>query len=46
MRSPPPRASRAPGYTALMARGHVNELVEIGRGMAGGRVCRRRVGDL
>jgi hypothetical protein len=46
MRFAPPRASRAPGYTAPMARGHVNELDEVWRGMADGRSCWRRVANL
>ena len=39
MRFAPTRASRAPEYTALMARGHVNELDEVWWGMADGRSC-------
>jgi hypothetical protein len=35
----PPRASRAPGYTALMARGHVDECEDVERGMAEDRSC-------
>jgi hypothetical protein len=46
MRFAPPRASRAPEYTALMARGHVHELEEVSRGMADGRSCWRRVANL
>lgn len=34
MRFAPTRASRAPEYTALMERGHVNEWDEVWRGMA------------
>ncbi len=39
MRFAPPRASRAPGYTALMARGHVKSCEDVGRGMAEERLC-------
>mgnify|MGYP007054661469 FL=1 len=39
MRFAPPRASRAPEYTALMARGHVDECEDVGRGMAEERSC-------
>jgi hypothetical protein len=39
MRFAPPRASRAPEYTALMTRVHVNDLEEVWRGMADGRSC-------
>ena len=46
MRFAPPRASRAPEYTALMARGHVNDVDEVWRGMADGRSCWRRVANL
>jgi hypothetical protein len=42
----PPRASRAPEYTALMARGHVNEFDEVWRCMAERRSCWRRVANL
>jgi len=39
MRFAPTRASRAPGYTALTARGHVNKLEEVWRCMAESRSC-------
>jgi hypothetical protein len=39
LRFAPPRAWRAPGYTALMARGHVDECEDVGRGMAEERLC-------
>ena len=39
MRFAPPRASYAPGYTALMARGHVDEREDVRRGMAEERSC-------
>jgi hypothetical protein len=40
------RLRRAPGYTALMARGPVSELDEVWRGMADERSCWRRVANL
>ena len=40
------RLRRAPEYTALMARGHVDECEDIGRGMADERSCWRRVANL
>ncbi|MEQ1913152.1 MAG: hypothetical protein ABMA15_30350, partial [Vicinamibacterales bacterium] len=40
------RLRRAPEYTAPKTRGLVNDLVEVGRCMAEGRSCWRRVGNL
>jgi hypothetical protein len=39
------RLRRAPGYTAPMACGHVNEMEEVWRGLADGHLCWRRVGN-
>ncbi len=39
MRFAPTRASRAPGYTALMARGHVKNCEDVERGMADEQSC-------
>ena len=46
MRFAPPRGSRAPGYTALMAHGNADECEEVERGMADERLCWRRVANL
>jgi hypothetical protein len=46
MRFAPTRASRDPGYTALRARGQVDESEDVGRGMAEERLCWRRVANL
>ena len=40
------RLRRAPGYTAPMACGSVNVLVDVGQCMADERSCWRRVGNL
>ena len=40
------RLRRAPEYTALMARGHVDGCEDVGRGMAEEHSCWRRVANL
>ena len=46
MRFAPTLAARAPEYTALMARGSMDECEDVGRGMAEERLCWRRVANL